>query len=155
MTYSYTFDLVSGEGSGLAGLSGQVTAPAVIGIIGGGACLVASLMPAPKGRGPQNPRSTGNSYNYQPSNVRTTSGDSGAPSDLTYMGGAGLQYPQDYVNGIPIKPRYWQSQQHGPICPIHGTMCNANFLSTEDPGAWFCPKCHEQGRNSGFPWGRQ
>ena len=152
MTYSYTFDLKSGDSSGLALGSGSVTAPAVIAIIGGGACLAASFVPLPKGRIPM-PAPNGNQSNYQPSDVRTTSVESGAPTDTTPVGGAGLSYPQDYVNGVPVKPRFWQSQQHGPVCPVHGTMCNANYTSSEDPGAWFCPRCAE-GQGSGFPWGR-
>jgi hypothetical protein len=136
-----------------------LTIPAIIGFIGGGACLAVSLMPAPKGRVPKGPESMPNSQSYQPSDVRTTGGDSGAPTEPTPVGGAGLQYSQDYVNGVPVKPKYWQSQQHGPVCPIHGTMCDANYLSADDPGAWFCPICREQGRGSppgsGFPWGRQ
>jgi hypothetical protein len=155
ITYHYTFDLVSGDGSsGLSLGSGAVTAPAMIAIIGGGTCLAASFIPLPKGRVPQGPMTNGGAYNYQPSDVRTTGGESGYPTDPTYMGGAGLQYPQDYVDGVPVKPRYWQSQQHGPVCPFHGTMCNANYLNQQDPGAWFCPKCAEQGKNA-FPWGRQ
>jgi hypothetical protein len=155
ITYHYTFDLVSGDGaSGLSLGSGSVTAPAMIAIVGGGMCLAASFVPLPKGRIPYGPAPNGGAYNYQPSDVRTTGGDSGAPVEPTYMGGAGLQYPQDYVNGVPVKPRYWQSQQHGPVCPVHGTMCNANYLNSEDPGAWFCPKCAEQGKNA-FPWGRK
>lgn len=154
IAYSYTFDLVSGSGSGIAGLSGDLSVPVFFGFIGGGACLVASFVPLPKGRLPSGPGPNGGSNNGQPSNVGTTGGDSGAPTDPTYMGGAGLSYPQDYVNGVPVKPRSWQSQQHGPLCPVHGTMCNANYLNAQDPGAWFCPKCAQQGRD-GFPWGRQ
>jgi hypothetical protein len=154
IVYSYTFDLVSGSGSGFSSLSGQLTIPVFFGLVGGGACLAASFVPLPKGRVPQGSGPSGSAYGYQPSNVGTTGGDSGAPTDPTYMGGAGLSNPQDYVNGIPVKPRNWQSQQHGPVCPVHGTMCNANYRNAEDPGAWFCPKCAEQGRD-GFPWGRQ
>jgi hypothetical protein len=156
ITYGYTFDLKAGSGaSGLDLGGGSITAPAMIALIGGGMCLAASFAPLPKGRMGQTATPNPNAYNYQPSDVRTTEASSGAPTDPTYMGGAGLQYPQDYVNGIPVKPRYWQSQQHGPACPFHGTMCNANFQNSQDPGAWFCPRCAEQGRASGFPWGRQ
>jgi hypothetical protein len=154
ITYSYSFDLVSGSGSSISGLSGELTIPVFFGLIGGVACLAASFVPLPKGRFPQGPAPSGSAYNYQPSDVRTTSVDSGAPADPTYVGGAGLSYPQDYVNGAPVKPRNWQSQQHGPMCPVHGTMCDANYLNAQDPGAWFCPKCAQQGRD-GFPWGRQ
>jgi hypothetical protein len=164
IAYSYTFDLVSGGASGtsgfsnfglgIPGLSNQLTIPVLVGFVGGIACLAASFVPLPKGRFPQGPTSSGSSYYNQPSNVGTTAVDSGAPTDPTYMGGAGLSYPQDYINGEPVKPRNWQSQQHGPLCPVHGTMCNANYLNSLDPGAWFCPKCAEQGRD-GFPWGRQ
>jgi hypothetical protein len=154
ITYAYSFDLKSGDSSGLALGSGSVTAPAGIAIIGGVACVVVSFVPLPKGKVPITGTS-GNQYNYQPSDVRTTSVESGAPTDATPVGGAGLSYPQDYVNGVPVKPKFWQSQQHGPMCPVHGVMCNANYTSSEDPGAWFCPKCAEQGRESGFPWGRQ
>jgi len=154
ITYYYTFDLVSGDGSGLSGLSGQVTVPVVFGFIGGGACLAVSLIPAPKGRIPGNPGQIGSAYNYQPSDVRTTGGVSGAPTDPTYVGGAGLSYPQNYVNGTPVRPGQWQGQQ-GPVCPIHGTVCQAHLISVSDPGSWFCPKCAEQGRQAGYPWGRQ
>jgi hypothetical protein len=159
ITYSYIYDLKSGDSSsGLDLGSGSVTVPAVIAIIGGGACMVTSFMPLPKGRVPKS-GPTGNASNYQPSEVLSNSVDSGAPTEATPVGGAGLQYPQDYVNGVPVRPKFWQSQQHGPVCPVHGTMCIANYLSSEDPGAWFCPKCAEQGHgsppSSGFPWGRK
>ena len=149
----YTFDLKSGDDGGVFGSltlgNGSLTVPAIIAVIGGGACLVASFIPLPKG----NVVPAANGASYQPSDVRTVSVDSGAPSAGTPVGGVGLTYPQDYVNGVPVKPKYWQSQQHGPQCPIHGTMCNANYPNAQDPGAWFCPKCAEQGRD-GFPWGR-
>jgi hypothetical protein len=154
ITYTYVFDLRSGSGGDLAIGNASLTGPAMIAIIGGGACLAASLSSAPKGRGPQQPGNAGTAYNYQPSNVQTTNGASGSPTDMTYMGGAGLQYPNDYVNGVPNKPKYWQSQQ-GPLCPIHGTLCTAQFVNADEPGAWFCPKCRDEGRNLGFPWGRQ
>ena len=152
ITYGYRFYLAAGDSSGLSDLSGQITAPVMIGFIGGGACLAVALMPAPKGRVPLSPGPSGSGYNYQPSDVRTEEGVSGAPTDPTYVGGAGLTYPQDYVNGVPVKPKYWQGQ-HGPVCPVHGTVCTANLISVDDPGAWFCPKCAEQGK-SAFPWGR-
>ncbi|HEY3420747.1 MAG TPA: hypothetical protein VGK23_09360 [Methanomassiliicoccales archaeon] len=156
ITYHYTFDLVSGDGAmGLNLGNGSVAVPSMIAIVGGGMCLAASFVPLPKGKVPGGSSYNGIAYSYQPSEVGITGGDSGAPNDPTYQGGAGLQYPQDYVNGVPVRPRYWQSQQHGPVCPFHGTMCNANYLNSEDPGAWFCPRCAEQGRGSGFPWGRK
>jgi hypothetical protein len=152
ITYHYIFDLVSGDGS--LGLN-LGSAPAMVAIIGGGMCLAASFVPLSKGMVPGTRTRRGSAYDPRPGDVRTTGGDSGAPTDPTYLGGAGLQYPQDYVDGVPVRPRYWQSQQHGPACPIHGIMCNASFLNADDPGAWFCPKCAEQGKGSGFPWGRK
>ena len=154
ITYNYVFDLVSGDGSGLSGFSGDVTAPVMFGLFGGVACLVVSFVPAPKGKIPSGPRPMGTAYSYQPSDARTTEVASGAPTDPTYLGGAGLTYPQNYVNGAPVRPGQWQGQQ-GPACPIHGTVCQAHLISVSDPGSWFCPKCAEQGRASGYPWGRQ
>ncbi len=155
ITYAYLWDLKSGSSGGLALGDTNLTMPALIGIIGGVACIAVSLSPMPKGRVPQGPVPNGNSYTYQPSNVTTTGGINGAPTDPTYMGGAGLQYPQNYVNGVPVNPRAWQGQQ-GPICPVHGTVCTPHFLQfSNDPGAWLCPKCRDQGISYGFPWGRQ
>jgi hypothetical protein len=154
ITYGYRFYLEAGDSSELSGFSGQVTAPVIFGMVGGLACLVVSFIPAPKGKIPSGPGQTGSAYSYQPSDVRTTGGASGAPTDPTYLGGAGLTYPQNYVNGTPVRPGRWQGQQ-GPVCPIHGTVCQAHLISVNDPGSWFCPKCAEQGRASGYPWGRQ
>ena len=53
ITYSYTFDLVSGSGSSMSGLSDQLTIPVMFGLAGGMACLAASFIPLPKGRYPQ------------------------------------------------------------------------------------------------------
>lgn len=154
ITYGYRFYLGAGDNSDLSGFSGDVTAPVMFGLFGGVACLVVSFVPAPKGKIPSGPRPMGTAYSYQPSDARTTEVASGAPTDPTYLGGAGLTYPQNYVNGAPVRPGQWQGQQ-GPACPIHGTVCQAHLISVSDPGSWFCPKCAEQGRASGYPWGRQ
>jgi hypothetical protein len=155
ITYAYIWDLKSGSSGSFALGDSSLTTPAIIAIIGGVACLAVSLAPMPKGRIPQGLGPNPGNNTYQPSNVTTTSGINGAPTDPTYLGGAGLQYPQNFANGVPVKPRSWQGQQ-GPLCPVHGTVCVPHFLQfSDDPGAWMCSRCRDQGISSGFPWGRQ
>jgi hypothetical protein len=155
--YTYAFDLVSGEGSGLSLIGADVSAPAIFAVAGGAVCLVASFVPLPRGRIGQVPPSTGGSPYPQQSDVGTTGGNSGAPTEGQSMGGIGLHTPADYVNGVPVKPKQWQSQNQGPTCPVHGTMCRAAYKGADDLGEWYCPKCREQGLgsppSSGFPWG--
>jgi len=156
ITYTYTFDLVAGGGLGLS-LTGDAALPAMIAVTGGAVCLVASFMPLPKGRYGQLPPSAGASY-PQPSEMSTTGGDSGQPTETTPVGGIGLHTPVDYVDGTPVRPKQWQSQNQGPVCPVHGIICRATFKNADDLGEWYCPKCREAGLGfppgSGFPWRR-
>lgn len=156
ITYTYTFDLVAGGGLGLS-LTGDTALPAMIAVAGGAVCLVASFMPLPKGRYGQLPPSSGTSY-PQPSEMSTTGGDSGQSMETTPVGGIGLHTPVDYVDGTPVRPKQWQSQNQGPVCPVHGIICRATFKNADDLGEWYCPKCREAGLGfppgSGFPWRR-
>jgi hypothetical protein len=155
ITYTYAFDLVAGSGFSLGGADASV--PAMIAVAGGAVCLVASFVPLPKGRNVQLPPSSGARYS-QPSEVRTTEGDSGMPTETTPVGGIGLHTPVDYVDGVPVRPKQWQSHSQGPLCPIHGIICRATFKNADDLGEWYCPKCRELGGGSppgtGFPWRR-
>ena len=99
-----------------------------------------------------------NAYSYQPSDVRTTEVASGAPTDPTYVGGAGLTYPQNYVNGTPVDRANGRASKGRSANPRNGLPGASDSVS--DPGSWFCPSAQNRemrpdthgGDNNVFNW---